>query len=279
MRYDITSSVASMRPRSGVSLASAVAGTSLKRKPVQPAAPRQPVRAPGAVAPSTTAAPAPAAPGGFDADPILQQIRALGQRNVTGAEGAELAGRKQAMIGFGYDPALASLYPDQQTAEAARQNPFSIATELVRQHGERWRGLEEDAGGRNLLVSGHHDRDVADESRRFLAEQVGAQQTLEGQLGSLATATLAARQAAADRELTGAQDAYTRALLTGGYADPAAAAPKNGAVVASPPATKAPHPQAALPLPKKFIPGVTDFPRPRPRPRPRFIAGVTDFGR
>src|SRR6266496_5432200 len=58
----------------------------------------------------------------YSSDPILQQVRALAAQHTAQAQAAADAARSQAMIGFGFDPGLQ--YGDQNTAEAARQNPY-----------------------------------------------------------------------------------------------------------------------------------------------------------
>lgn len=232
--YEIPSSVARRRPRrpQGNPLATALGartGSSAARPfgartdpggdstAVTPRTPAAPVAAPGVNTPTATPAAAGGATG-FDTDPILQQIRALGQRSVAGAEAAEIAGRKQTLIGFGYDPTLAALYPDQSTAEAARQNPFSIVAELGRQHTERGRDLNENLNQRNLFYSGHRAKALGDEQHQYLGEQVGAQQNLQAHLGELSTAVLAAKQAQAEREVEAQQAAYERAIEQGLFA-------------------------------------------------------------
>ena len=39
----------------------------------------------------------------------------MGQQHIQQGEANELAGRKQALIAYGYDPSLDALYPDEAT--------------------------------------------------------------------------------------------------------------------------------------------------------------------
>lgn len=93
--------------------------------------------------PAAPAPPAPAAPSGpsgggappsfsydYSNDPVLQQIRALGQQSVQQARDAALAARQHLVVDYG-DPALASsLGLDGSYGTAAQDNPYSTLARL-----------------------------------------------------------------------------------------------------------------------------------------------------
>jgi len=153
-------------------------------------------------------------------DPILQQIRAIGQQHTQGAQGDELSGRKQALIAYGYDPSLDSLYPDENTREAAKQNPFSVLAIQKHDYGQRTTALEENLNKGNLFYSGARGTQLGENSRAYQQQQAGSYGVLNDTLGGLQRALLAARQEEADRNATGLAEAYGRYVPpdTGGMA-------------------------------------------------------------
>lgn len=158
---------------------------------------------------------------GWESDADLQRIRALSQQNLAGASASELAQRKQALQSFGYDPALQGLYPDEASAEVARQNPFSVLANLSRAHSERTRNLDENLNKSNLFYSGYRGTQLGNEATQYLGEQSQAQTTLQGLLTGLANQLLAAKSAEQERVSSAESDAYNRWVAeqqaTGGF--------------------------------------------------------------
>jgi hypothetical protein len=169
---------------------------------------------------------------GWESDPVLQQIQALQQANVASAEASAQAARSQTLINFGYDPEMASLYGDQQTAGSAKANPYSVLSELSHAHDLRQQGLNENANKANLFYSGARATALGEEGRNYLGQQAGARASLASSLGGLDSGLLQARQSAQGAVTQGQTDAYTRWLnqqLQYGLGNPAgapAAAPK-----------------------------------------------------
>ena len=149
-------------------------------------------------------------PVNFDDDPILARIRAYNQQQVANAESAALAARKQAEIGYGYDPNVQ--YEDAATQEAAKQNAFSTLAQLLFNHGERGRSLDESLNKSNLFYSGERARQLGLEGRQYTLENSQANSAFQNQLGQIAQMVLQAKNAAQERELQAEEDAYNRAL-------------------------------------------------------------------
>jgi hypothetical protein len=183
---------------------------------------RRPARRPiGAVAPQTptlAATPTPAQPFDLNTDPILQQIHAASARSVADAQATELAGRKQALTDFGYDPGLSGLYPDESTQQAARANPFSVLANLLYQHQQAGHALDEGYNKQNLFYSSTRAEGLADEQRNYQQQRASGISGLQNQLTGLADAVLAAKNGAAATDAQGLSDAFAR------YQPPAAAA-------------------------------------------------------
>lgn len=159
--------------------------------------------------------PAPGAPGApstvdLSADPILQQIRALSQQHIQGAQTDELAARKKTLLDFGYDDRLKGLYPDAQTADAAKQNPFSLLANMKNAYEQGTKGLEDNLNKSNLFYSGARGTALADNSRHYQAQQADAFAGLNERLAQLSAALLAAKQQGQQDDLHGLADAYGR---------------------------------------------------------------------
>src|SRR4051812_28576717 len=146
----------------------------------------------------------------FSGDPILAQIRAYNTQNIANAEAAALARRKQAEIGYGYDPNFQ--YEDQSTQEAARQNPFSTLAQLLFNHGQRSDALTENLNKANLFYSGERIKQTGLEGRQYTLENANANSALQNLMGQIAQGVLDAKLQAQQSELGGEQAAYDRAL-------------------------------------------------------------------
>jgi hypothetical protein len=155
-------------------------------------------------------------------DPILQQIRAIGAQHTTGAQGDELAGRKQALIAYGYDPSLDSLYPDENTREAAKQNPFSVLATQKHDYAQRTTALEENLNKGNLFYSGYRGTQLGENARNYQQQQATSSGALNDTLSALQHALLSARQEEADRNASALAEAYGRYVPpdTGGTPTP-----------------------------------------------------------
>lgn len=181
------------------------AGGSLRRPRRKP---HIPVPVPGAQQVGGAQQPPPAVD--LSQDPILQQIQAANLSNVQGAQANELAGRKQALIDYGYEPGLDNLYPDQSTQGAAHGNPFSTLANLVYAHQQDTRGIDEGLNQQNLFYSSAHDQATADEQHHYQQNRASAYGGLRSQLSGLGAALLAAQSNAASSNAQGAADAYAR---------------------------------------------------------------------
>jgi hypothetical protein len=149
--------------------------------------------------PPGAGAPAPGAPAvnpyDYSADPAYQRIRALGQRDVGDAEAQALAARKQLAIDQG-DPSLA---PDEQTAAAARANPFSIMAGLAKHRAEDPRALIEADNSQNLFYSSTAAKHQSDLVRSLLESETNARAQGRSAASQIGAGLLRARQGAADQ--------------------------------------------------------------------------------
>jgi hypothetical protein len=158
-------------------------------------------------------------------DPILQQIHAANLANVQGAQAGELAGRKQALIDYGDEPGMESLFPDESTRSAAHGNAFSALANLLYEHQQQGRGIDENLNHQNLFYSSEHNRQNADEEHRYQQGRSGASRSLRSALSGLGAALLAAQGGAAMSNAQGASDAYSRYQPPSTIAAPAGAPP------------------------------------------------------
>jgi len=156
----------------------------------------------------------PGSPYSFDftADPVLQTIRAMSERNISAAEAAATGARSTALESFGYDPALESLYGDANVAGVARANPFSTLSTISRAHAQRGRDLSGALAQRNLGYSSYGNEQVANEQHAYLGEQTAATQKLQQALAAISEGVAGTRETEAERDAQAAQDAYERAL-------------------------------------------------------------------
>lgn len=147
---------------------------------------------------------------GFEDDPILARTKAMWARNVSQAEAAALAGRKQAEIGYGYDPNYT--YADQSTQQAAQQNAFSDLASLLYNHTERSHQTDEGLNKGNLFYSGERAHQLGREGRQYTLEQTQANQGFQSKLAAIGNALLQTRLQAQDAQLAAEENAYNRAL-------------------------------------------------------------------
>jgi hypothetical protein len=196
-------------------------------------------RPPGGL--GTASAPGPVAPQDaagdpYDyTDPILQKIQAISTQARQDALASALSARKQLAIAYG-DTAgvLEGDQFDQSTADAARNNPFSILAELQRGHERGAHQIDENTNTQNLFYSGERGRQLGLEAENTQRARAQAAGNLQGHVGDIQSG-LAAALMNADRQDAQAQaEAEARAqqrASTYGY-DPGAAAAGSGGLSA-----------------------------------------------
>lgn len=150
----------------------------------------------------------------WESDPVLQQIRGMQAANVAAAEAQAQAARQQALISYGYDPALEAqgVYGDAGTAGSAKANPFSTLSSLSQQHQQRQKNLNESLNKANLFYSSTRGTQLGQEGQQYLGEQYQAGQKLQSVLGQIAQGRLGAQQTAQGDITQGTQQAYDRWL-------------------------------------------------------------------
>lgn len=194
---------------------------------------------------SAAAKPAGAASGGstdLSADPILTQIKALGQRGVQDAASRGLAGSKGDLINYGSvdvpqslrdlfstqtpatdsilgdlpgNPVLGALN-DANTATAASGNPFSILAQLGQAHEGNVHGIDQATNLANLYYSSTHANQLGQENQNYLGSQNTAANNLASLLSNENAGFLSALGGAHDQYMGALPDAYARALAAGG---------------------------------------------------------------
>jgi hypothetical protein len=112
----------------------------------------------------------------FNYDPILSKLQALSSQTVANASTNAAQLRNEAAITTGDPSLLKSLAFDDNTINAATQNPESLYAQLQKEYVQRSRDLEESMNARNLMYSGEYDRN--------LQELAQGKASAEGELGA-----------------------------------------------------------------------------------------------
>lgn len=194
--------------------------------------------------PTTPTTPTTGAAGSTDlsADPILTQIKAIGQRTAQDAYAGSLAGAKNDLINYGSvqvpqslrdlygaqvptsdqilgdlpgNPVLAALN-DAGTAQAATGNPFSTTAQLGHAHEANVHGLDQASNLANLYYSSTHANELGDENNAYLGSQNAALQALAQALSGENTGLLGAVGGAHDQYVNELPNAYQRSIAAGG---------------------------------------------------------------
>jgi hypothetical protein len=121
-------------------------------------------------------------PYGVGGDPILAKIQAGNVKARQDAEAAATAARKALAIQFGD---ASGFTDDANTAEAARNNPFSTLANLLRGYNETSHQHGEDLNQANLWYSGTHGKVLADDATAYQGQQYDARQAALGQLSGI----------------------------------------------------------------------------------------------
>jgi hypothetical protein len=176
-------------------------------------APQNPVSTPPASAPTQPTQPktptTPAAPAGggsdpfagaynLDSDPIVQKIKALNAANYAQAVAATQSNAKQDLITSGFDfsqllknnPSLAqgvlgSVFGDQATQLAARNNPYSTAANLALSHNQNVDKIDQLNNAANTFYSSARANNQSAEAHNYLGQVDQAQTTLGQALSTL----------------------------------------------------------------------------------------------
>lgn len=149
----------------------------------------------------------------FADDPILAKVQALNQKMISDAQSQALAEKQRELIDFG-DPALVRqiLGKDPNTAQAAKQNPFSTLAQLLTGHNQYTGTINTTRNAENLWYSSTRGNDLTTEGQAWLLRQSLAQNQLEANIRAQDQLVLQAKQAASEREIAAEESAYQRAL-------------------------------------------------------------------
>lgn len=140
---------------------------------------------------------------GYESDPILARIKAIGAQNVANAETEAAALRKQAILESGLGNVGAEIGVDASTVQAANENPFGKRQAIERTSVERGRALDEQLNQGNLFYSGHRINELGDLSRSTAEAQNSLSTELRKILGQIDSGVLNARTLAAEEEAEG----------------------------------------------------------------------------
>jgi hypothetical protein len=186
-------------------------------------------------------------------DPILAQVRTIGQAQVPDAIAQADAARKQLLIAYG-DPSVAnqtifggkgfslpgiaggpdftiadtSHTGDQSTAEAAKQNPFSTLMQLQRAHTQQGQNIDNSLNDQGLFFSGTRVKALQDEATNYQQQLANAYSTLLSDMGGIDSQLQGAYQTAGQQQMQAEQDAYLRALAAAAQNPPAASGDGGG---------------------------------------------------
>jgi hypothetical protein len=207
-----------------------------------------PAPMPPTATPTTPVSPAPSATvQGTDlsADPILNQIQAIGRRSVSDAATSGLASAKNDLVNFGSlqvpqtlrdlfatetptndallgdlpaNPVLGALN-DAGTGQAAAGNPFSTTAQLDNAHTTNIHNLDQTANNANLYYSSTLANQLGDENTAHLGAEHAALQALAQALSGDNMGVLDALNHAHDAYVAELPNAYARAIAAGGSGD------------------------------------------------------------
>jgi hypothetical protein len=231
----------------------------------------------GGAAGTPTPTPTPKAPAGFDeaGDPILTQIRALGQRSVQDASTGALANAKNDLVNYGgvavpqslrdlfgsATPASDSILGDLPqnailgalndagTAKAAAANPYSTLAQLSQAHDTNTHGIDNTSNLSNLYYSSTHANQLGQEGQNYLGAQNTAAMSLAQMLSGENQGVLGALGTAHQQYLNELPNAYQRWVTGGGTGDPPPTPPPPAPPPAPPPPPPPPPPPTPPPPP------------------------------
>jgi hypothetical protein len=169
----------------------------------------------------------PPTPDTLSSDPILAQIRALGQQGIQDARSGALSLAERALIGYGsadVPQSLRDLYAkdtsnpiyaalnDQGAAAAAKANPDSTLAQLALEDQRNNAGIDQTTNAQNLYYSSTHANQLGDEATGYRQKQSSAAQSLEQLLGQANQGVLDAQNVAMQQYQGELPNAYQRAL-------------------------------------------------------------------
>lgn len=156
-----------------------------------------------------------AEPYDYDADPILQKIRAMTGMQRQQAEAEALGQRKQVAIDFGDDTYARNVLGDENTARAAAANPHSVRARRKSEYGDLTRALEDDLNKRNLFYSGHRADELTRGANEYQGRLYDAGREQQGILDQIRQGLLAALLGADRQDMEAEEDAAGRAIERG----------------------------------------------------------------
>lgn len=120
--------------------------------------------------------------GGYDvnSDPAVAAAQGLAAKIRANAQASALAKIKQAAIEYGDPTGIDKV--DEETAKAARENPFSVLKNLEHTYDTGKRDLEEGLNQANLYYSGYRGQQLGEAARQYEQNRYGAGTAFKGLL-------------------------------------------------------------------------------------------------
>ena len=137
----------------------------------------------------------------YNYDPILQRIQALGAEALANAKTDAAQLRKQAVIGTGDVNIARQLGFDENTINAAGQNPESEAAMAERDYQDQLKQLEEAMNAQNLGYSGEYASNLSRLAQSYASFQGSIGERLRGLLSGVDQGLLSSQEAARQEEL------------------------------------------------------------------------------
>lgn len=123
--------------------------------------------------------------GGYDvsSDPAVAMAAGLAAKSRALAQATALAKRKQAAIEYGDPTGIEGI--DEQTAKAARENPFSILKNLEHSYQTGREDLEEGLNAANLFYGGYRGKQLGEAARGYEQARYGAGTQFRGLMSDI----------------------------------------------------------------------------------------------
>ena len=164
-------------------------------------------------------------------DPILKEIEAAVQAQFQEAQANAIGSEKQSLIKYGSGSLVKSVLgdqADQETINAAENNPFSTKAELGRWNTRALGGINSATNRNNLFFSSTRLRDRAMQEEDLNRKTANTANQLQDVLTGIAQNLLGVRRSGESQILGARSDAYNRAMQMAMYLAQLAAASSGG---------------------------------------------------
>jgi hypothetical protein len=147
----------------------------------------------------------------YNTDPVLQQISALSTQQRADAQSGAMSLRKQLAIDYGDTDYARSVLGDENTAQAAANNPNSVRAQLSKSYTQGQGTLDEALNKANLFYGGERIKQQGNLTQNYQSQLAGATGKEQGALGDINSNLTSALSAADARDQAAAQQAAYQA--------------------------------------------------------------------